>query len=438
MRTNNFTPGDARMVRFNLKQRKMESQLTQIMLMATVDGRRIRVYTKLRVEPRFWDDQAYRCRTYAGGSLRERTRLTAINRQLAQLEQAVQEEDAKLANRGGKLSDDALRRVVARCQEGAKEANDPLAYLRRLATEYTDSINRRGKRGIASTVRTYLMALERLEEYNRQRTRPIRSFDDFNKFFFTDFFNYLCNHRYGKVQRKYTQNTIVNTVKVVKNLLHRAYDNEVTQNDYFMKVQTTLSSEVSDQIYLPETEVRQLAHLKPKNDEERKVRDMFLISCYTALRFSDLQRLNEAVIANKLIRLCQTKTKEMVTIPVLKEIGPLVERYRVSGFPVLNRGTANRIIRELAERCLRGEIVLKREVRGGDAQSSPIDKWKMVSFHTARRSCITNLYKRGYPASYIMSLSGHRSLQAFQRYVKASSDEILRSFVVLLRKNNDI
>ena len=49
MRKNDFNPGGTRILRFNLKQRKMESRLTQIMLVTTVDGRRIRVYTKLRV-----------------------------------------------------------------------------------------------------------------------------------------------------------------------------------------------------------------------------------------------------------------------------------------------------------------------------------------------------------------------------------------------------
>ena len=93
MRKNDFNPGGPRALRFNLKQCKMESRLTQIMLVTTVDGRRIRVYTKLRVEPRYWDGATYRCRSDAGVNLRERSRLAGINRRLAQLEQAVQAED---------------------------------------------------------------------------------------------------------------------------------------------------------------------------------------------------------------------------------------------------------------------------------------------------------------------------------------------------------
>jgi integrase len=59
----------------------------------------------------------------------------------------------------------------------------------------------------------------------------------------------------------------------------------------------------------------------------------------------------------------------------------------------------------------------------------------MISFHTARRSCITNLYKRGYPVNYIMMLSGYRSVQAFQRYMRASNKELMDSFMKLLKKD---
>ena len=143
MRKNDFNPGGTRILRFNLKQRKMESRLTQIMLVTTVDGRRIRVYTKLRVEPRYWDGATYRCRADAGVNQRERSRLAGINRQLVQLEQSVLAEDERLADRGGVLSADVLRRVVTHCLTGGEGAGSPLEYLRRLVTDYAGSINRR-------------------------------------------------------------------------------------------------------------------------------------------------------------------------------------------------------------------------------------------------------------------------------------------------------
>lgn len=422
-------------LRFNLKQVSEKDKLTQIMLVTTVNKKRIRVYTKLRIEPKYWSHEAYRCYQTGHLNLRERIRLKQINDQLDALVMSVYEADEMLAMKGKYLSASVVRQIV---NESLKEENlqqDPIVCLKGLVEEYEKSVNRKGRRGIESTKATYLTALGRLEDYNKQRKIPINSFDDFNKKFFADFINYLYGCCYGKTKKHYTQNTIVNTLKVIKNLLHRAYDNELTTNNYFLKVQTTLPSDSSEQIYLQEKEIQKLSVVETVNDQERETRDMFVIACYTALRISDIQQLNDAVIRKGIISLYQKKTKELVEIPILKEIAPLIARYQQSGFPVLNKMKANKIIKVLAARCGLVETVNRKELRGGEATIVAVPKYELISFHTARRSCVTNLYKRGYPINYVMSLSGHRSLQAFQRYMKASSKELMSDFVHLLKKD---
>lgn len=426
------------MIRFNLKQVREEAKLTQIMLVTNINGRRIRVYTRLRVEPCYWDKKRYRCCLPSQLNLREKLRLKRIDERLEGLVNAVCEEDERMAEKGEYLSASLIQRVVRERHKREAMLQNPLTCLRTLVEEYDRGVNRRGKRGIASTKGAYLTALGRLEEYNRLRKTPIRSFEDFNKRFFSDFTNYLHECTYGKGGKHYTQNTVVNTLKVVKNLLHRAYDNELTTNNYFLKVQTTLPATASEQIYLQEKEIRRLASVRTECREEEEVRNMFVIACYTALRISDLQQLNKATISQGVISLYQKKTKELVEIPILKEIAPLIERYHQSGFPALDRMRANRIIKVLAARCRIDEQMSRKELRGGETCITTVPKYDLISFHTARRSCVTNLYKRGYPANYVMSLSGHRSVQSFQRYMKASSRELMSDFVHLLKKEKAI
>lgn len=426
---------------FNLKQVRDKETLTQIMLITTINHKRIRIYTRLRVEPKYWVHEEQCCDTPKGISLRDRLRLKQINERLEQLAENLESADERAAQRGEYLSAGTIREVVRSLYHNheppASPAN-PLHTLRRFAEEYEQSVNRRGRRGIESTKSTYLTALSRLEDYNRCRKVPIGSFDDFDKHFFTGFTNYLYSYTYGKDEKHYTQNTIVNTLKVLKNLLHRAYDNELTSNNYFLKVQTTLPADASQQVYLRESEIRRLAEVHTESDCEREVRDAFVIACYTALRISDVQQLDKATIRQGVISLYQKKTKELVEIPILKEIAPLVEHYRQVGFPRINKHKANRIIKILAARCGINEMVSHKEQRGGEVIIIAVPKWQLVSFHTARRSCVTNLYKRGYPINYVMSLSGHRSIQAFQRYMKATSKELMADFFHLLKKEKAV
>ena len=425
-------------IRFNLKQTREMDKLTQIMLVTTINKRRIRIYTKLRVEPEYWNHETYRCIESKGLNIREKLRLKHINEQIDNIVMSLNEMDEQLAMRGEYLSASVVRQIVNDNQQKEDLLHNPIVCLKKLVGEYEKNVNRKGRRGIESTKATYLTALGRLEDYDKQRKTPLSSFDDFNKRFFVDFTNYLYGCSYGKPEKHYTQNTIINTLKVIKNLLHRAYDNEMTTNNYFLKVQTTLPSDSSEQIYLQEKEIQKLSQVETEDDQEREIRDAFIIACYTALRISDIQQLDKAVMRKGVISLYQKKTKELVEIPILKEIAPLIAHYQQVGFPIINKVKANKIIKVLAARCGINQAISRKEYRGGETTIATTPKYELISFHTARRSCVTNLYKRGYPINYVMSLSGHRSFQAFQRYIKASSKELMSDFVRLLRKEKAI
>ena len=47
----------------------------------------------------------------------------------------------------------------------------------------------------------------------------------------------------------------------------------------------------------------------------------------------------------------------------------------------------------------------------------------LVQSHTFRRSAITELYLSGVPAKDCMFLSGHKSLRAFETYVRTSKEQ---------------
>lgn len=431
-----YLTGDSKLkLHFNLKQRREQNELTQIILTTTINRHRIRVYTKMRVEPRYWDNLRSRCILESAPNLRERMRLANINEKIEILKNKIFEVDDRLAEEGKYLSASSIREVVDEIKLYGKSDLSPLEHLNRLVDAYLKTVNRRGKRGNSSTKTTYIVALQRLENYCKQKKITLESFNDFDKRFFRGFTEYLytCPYQKGKKKLYYTQNTIVNTLKVIKNLLRRAYDSELTDNTYFLKVQTTLSADVSEQVYLQEREVKKIARMHLEG-ERRIVRDMFVIACYTALRISDIQKLGQASIQNGIITIYQTKTKELAQVPILKEIAPIVAQYQAEGFPRINKVRANAIIKELAKECGINEIVNYKECRGGSVCVKQSPKWERISFHTARRSCITNLYRRGYPVNYIMTLSGHHSVSALQRYIRASLKEVTNDFVNLLKK----
>lgn len=411
-------------IHFNLKQMRDTEKLTQIMLAIKVGRKRVRVYTRLRVKPKYWDKSLYRCTQSPYLSLRDRMELQAINERLDALVMWLYEVDRRQADLGRYLDEADIHGAIDVVERGVEDGRSPIEVLRDLLADYQNEINRRGRKGVDRSKQTYLSAIQRLENYDRTRRQPLETLDDFNANYFEDFKAYLYRYTYGSKQLHYTQNTIVNTLKVVKNLLHRAYDRRLMRDDSFMRMQTVLPADVSDKIYLKRQEVKLMAKVKTYTQEEREVRDMFVIACHTALRFSDIQQLSHATFTKKHIRLYQQKTKEAVQVPIVSDIRQLLEHYQRVGFPTLKRDHVTSILCNLASRCHIDEPFTLREERGGEIVFVKGPKHKFVTFHTARRTCITNLYLAGYTANHIMSISGHRSIQSFMRYVKASGPEV--------------
>ena len=429
-------------INFNLKQVRERQKLTQITLSVNVNGKRLRVYSHIRVEPEYWNPEMKRCYDNELLCPRVRKRVRTINTRLDKIVHQIEQQDHLLAEKGRYLKIEDIRKAVlcvtASCPR--KETADTISVMKQIAGSYHSRLNRRGMMGQATTSTTYLMAVGRLENFLKHRGRSNLSFGEMDKSFFAEFSDYLTRYSFnrGSEIKHYTAMTVANTLGAIRNILHRAYDLELCDNTYYNMIETSVPHGSSDKVYLTEKEIAKIANVEVRNPMERNVRDMFVIASYTALRISDINMLNNALIDKGQIITYQTKTKSQVHIPILKEISDLIGSYRDAGFPTVRTGNANACIKELANRAGIRDTILISEIRGGVKRFIQVPKYSQVSFHTARRSCITNLFKRGYSANYIMTMSGHKSIASFQRYVKSSTDELSQEFVCQLRKHKAI
>lgn len=153
--------------------------------------------------------------------------------------------------------------------------------------------------------------------------------------------------------------------------------------------------------YLSMKDIRKIERIN-LTGREAKVRDLFLLSCYSGLRYSDLTTLEDATITNGILRKRMVKTKLDVFIP----IGTL---FWGKGLEIINRyqpltklshcvkcnSTANRIIKDIA-------------VRAGIT--------KPVHFHLARKSFSSLLFQMGIPMQDISIMLGHSKLETTQKF----------------------
>lgn len=201
----------------------------------------------------------------------------------------------------------------------------------------------------------------------------------------------------------------------LKTAMHEGYKLKYHQNQDFREFRS--KKENSDAIALTKDEIKLLWKYKPKTELYGKVRDLALIGYYSAARFSDYSRLTIDNIHDGKLEFVQKKTGDKVLIPASKRLILLLKRNGGKA-PNVNQVVFNRYIKTIAKDSGIDGMV---EVHGQLIQRSD-----MVQSHTFRRSALTELYLSGVPVKDCMFVSGHRSISAFERYLKISKDEAAR------------
>lgn len=184
--------------------------------------------------------------------------------------------------------------------------------------------------------------------------------------------------------------------------------------------------ETADSIALTQAEVNRLWRAKLAG-RDAMARDLFILGVYTASRYQNYSRLSTDNIVDGRIQFVQPKTGESVLIPLSSRVKAVLER---------NGGAAPKITeqelgRRLKEIChtLGGTFLETYDVRktqGGRVVVTKMAKWQKVSAHTARRTGATILHLAGVPDFQLMKITGHKTLQNFQRYLRIGKEDNAR------------
>ncbi|RYD55654.1 MAG: hypothetical protein EOP56_15155 [Sphingobacteriales bacterium] len=279
---------------------------------------------------------------------------------------------------------------------------------------------RTGKPISAGTIKFYKQSLGRLETFQDHKKRTYR-FEDVDMSFYSDYTEYLT-----KVL-KFAANTIGKQVQTVKLIMNEANEMQLTTNTLHKGKRFLSISEETDSIYLNENKL-QLINGVDLSDNPRldHVRDLFLIGCYTGLRFSDFSILKPEQVKDGFIEIAQqVKTGKPVIIPVHSEVAAIMEKYDGALPKSLSNQKMNDYIKEVAKEV---DHLLETEVsvtytKAGKKKTERYIKADLVTTHTARRSFATNEYLAGTPTLTIMAITGHKTEKAFLKYIRVTPSE---------------
>jgi integrase len=265
----------------------------------------------------------------------------------------------------------------------------------------------------AATIKQYRVARLHLESFAKA-TKFKLSFASMNHVFMEKYEAYLR----GQDKRA---NTIGNQVKYVKTFLQWATDYGYNTNMDFRQFKKP--REETEITVLSESDLQKLTDLDlSENARLERVRDLFLVGCYTGLRFSDLSNLEPESFEGDFIRVRTVKTDDLLRIPILPAIVPILEKYGYQ-LPKISGQKMNDYLKELGQLAQLDGTGKKYEMRNGLRVARTVNKAELLSTHCARRTFITLALKRGVPAATLIEITGHSDLQVMQRYVKITEQD---------------
>lgn len=261
------------------------------------------------------------------------------------------------------------------------------------------------------TVRTYYWNLKKIFDYT-----PILELHDLNS-------SVIQEYKIHLQQQGNKPATVCKALSVFRIFSRKMYQDGLLKEDPFDKVK--IGRVYTKRGFLT---VRELKSLYLNFEDRRNVLSetecetmrVFLFSCFTGLRYSDLRSLDASEIFDWKIRKQMHKTGDPVYIPVPLQARLLLPETMKSGkvFNVVENSHFNRILRRAAKK---------------------MGYNKHIHCHLARHTFATTCITLGISLSATSKLLGHRNLETtliYAKFIDAFLDKEMKKFKKLGKKNS--
>lgn len=318
----------------------LKNGMLPIMVRITIDGEKVEFSTKLEIEEKKWDIKSAKAagRTPAANE---------INLKLDKMRVEFNNHYEKIRSVGSFPTPLMLKNAYL----GIK------AKSHTMLTVFKKIVDEKGKQlGVSiskSTYSKYELVYRRLQEYIKQEYKntdlPLYSIDD-------DFVNGF--EIFLRVDKKVGHNATAKMMQKLKTSTTYAKSHGMMQEDPFYDKKITF--EDVDVPYLTMEELQAVMEKDIQNARLRRVRDIFVFSCYTGLVYQDIKNLQQynvitAKDGTRWLSIRRQMHGSSSQIPLLENACQIIDKYQDNGtenlLPVPSIQKVNAYLKEIASQC---------------------------------------------------------------------------------------
>jgi integrase/recombinase XerD len=167
-----------------------------------------------------------------------------------------------------------------------------------------------------------------------------------------------------------------------------------------------------------------------------KVRDVFLFSCYTGLRYTDLKTLRkENIICFKAVKILSftpaksnsfyKKLRKKLEIALIPEALSILNKYMDShekALPVISNQKMNEYLKEIGKLAGVTDLIEIFTYKNNKPVSEYVKKFTQITCHSARHTFATQSLSRGVPPKVVQEVMGHSDIETTMIYAKLVDD----------------
>lgn len=172
----------------------------------------------------------------------------------------------------------------------------------------------------------------------------------------------------------------------------------------------------------------------PKSTAHETVRNMFLMSCWTGGRISDVKRYPAIVMeawrengnsCPESIEYVQQKTNTLVKVPIIEHAQDVINHYKGALPKMPNDAKVNRLLKDVLKAAGIDRTIQLRNTSIDGPTHEVASIAEIVSFHTGRRSFATNIYNsNAISLGELRALTGHKSEAMLMKYLNVTQTEV--------------
>lgn len=327
-----------------------------------------------------------------------------INAKLDSIKRSLEDKESEIEDKGDIPTAAEIKRLYL-------NLNQSLTSLLRLFDELVRTKEKlyKGKRLSYTTFSRYAKTRVRISEFLKKEYH-VEDIDikQVNVSFIERFESYLFADCHLHV------NTAAKLIKFLKKVITDAFESGLIKHNCFRSIK--IKTVKTKRGFLTAEELQKIIQKEMPTNHLKRVKDMFLFSCFTGMSFIDICNLtfedvrtidNEKWIIKERKKTGVESMIKLLDIPMM-----LIDKYtdsnRKSIFPVISNQKMNQYLKKIAEIC-------------------NIDK--RVTFHLARHTFATTVaLDNGVPLESVQHILGHSDITTTQVYAQ----------MTIRRLNNDM